>query len=432
MENKMEKIVSLAKRRGFVFPNSEIYGGLASSYDYGPLGAELKNNIKKIWWKFFVQDREDMVGMDSNIISSPKVWEGSGHVDGFSDPLVECKECHKRFRADKLEEGANCPDCGKNNWSDPQDFNLLFETSIGPIKDKSSIAYLRGETAQNIFVNYKNVLNSTNKKIPFGIGQMGKAFRNEITTGQFIFRTLEFEQMEVEYFISPKEDWEKTFEEWLVQMNKFGEMIGLKKENVVNVEIPKEDLAHYSKRTVDIEYKYPFGQEELWGLAYRGDYDLGRHQEYSKEKLEYFDQETNERYLPHVVEPSLGVDRTLLAVLCEAYVEEEDRVVLKLPVSLAPYKIAVAPLLGNKPELKEKAREVMEMLKKKWHCIFDERGNIGKRYKSQDEIGTPYFVVIDFDSLEDGAVTVRDRDTMSQERIKISDLEEYFKEKIDK
>ncbi len=471
----MEKIVSLAKRRGFVFPNSEIYGGLASAYDYGPLGVELKNNIKKLWWKFFIQDREDMVGIDGNIISSPKVWEASGHIENFKDPMIECKNCHARYRADKggkklkiklnkliegfdknLKTGAdiptyrdsdvdlsgNCDFCGAKpngeNFTPPRSFSGMFRTHLGPVEENAEIVYLRPETAQNIFINYKNILNSTNKKIPFGIGQIGKAFRNEITTGQFIFRTFEFEQMEIEYFIPDPEltgfDWEKSFDEWKEKMNQFAEMIGLKKDEFENIEISKEERAFYSKRTIDTEYKYPFGQEELWGLAYRGNYDLSRHQDYSKEDLRYFDEKLEgkeKKYLPHVIEPSFGVDRALLAVLCSAYDDsEKERIVLKLPPVLAPYKIAVAPLLGNKPELIEKARSVFELLKKEWHCVWDDRGNIGKRYKSQDEIGTPYFVVIDFDSLEDDSVTIRDRDTMEQKRIKISDLEKYFENKF--
>ena len=432
--NKMEKIVSLCKRRGFVFPNSEIYGGLASSYDYGPMGVELKNNIKQAWWKYFVQDRDDMTGIDGNIISHPKVWEASGHVTNFKDPLVECKKCHKRFRPDKLEDASKCPDCG-GEFSEVKNFSLLFKTKIGPVEEDAMTAYLRGETAQLIFADYKNVLSSTNKKIPFGIGQMGKAFRNEITTGNFIFRTLEFEQMEIEYFIKPDSDWNKQFEEWVDYIHGFMDVVGLNRKNMVDHEIAKEDLAFYSKRTIDMEYQFPFGQDELWAIAYRTDYDLKRHQEYSGVSMEYFDEEEGKKYIPHVLEPTFGVDRTLLAVLGEAYDEErlEDgdiRVVLHLKPAMAPFKIAVFPLLKNKPELIEKAREVYKELKKHFNTYWDDRGNIGKRYYAQDEIGTPYCVTVDFDSLEKGTVTVRDRDSMKQEVVKIEGLKNWIGEKL--
>ena len=434
-EGKMEKIVSLCKRRGFVYPGSDIYGGLANTYDYGPLGVELKNNIKRAWWKYFVQDRDDMVGIDGGIISSAKVWEASGHVKNFKDPLVECKKCHHRFRMDKLADPKKCPDCG-GEMTEERKFSLLFKALIGPVEGEQETAYLRGETAQNIFINFKNVLNSNNKKIPFGIGQMGKAFRNEITTGNFIFRTLEFEQMEIEYFISPDSDWNKIFEDWVDYIHGFADLIGLNRQNFYDDEIKKDDLAFYSKRTIDMEYKFPFSEEneELWAVAYRTDYDLTQHQKGSGQSMEYFDDATKTKYIPHVIEPTFGLDRTLLALLSEAYCEEgesdDKRIVLKLKPNMAPYKIAVAPLLGNKEKLVEKAREIYGGLKKKWNCVWDDRGNIGKRYRSQDEIGTPYFIVVDFDSLEDGAVTVRDRDTTKQERIKIDDLEKYFEEKL--
>jgi len=434
-ENKMEKIVSLAKRRGFVYPGSDIYGGLANTYDYGPLGVELKNNIKRAWWKYFIQDREDMVGIDGGIISSAKVWEASGHIKNFKDPLVECKKCHHRFRVDKLKDLKKCPDCG-GEFTEEKQFSLLFKAMIGPVEGEQETAYLRGETAQNIFVNFKNVLNSNNKKIPFGIGQIGKAFRNEVTTGNFIFRTLEFEQMEIEYFIAPDADWNKIFENWVDDIHNFADLIGLNKKNFNDDEIKKDELAFYSKRTIDMEYKFPFSDEheELWAIAYRTDYDLTQHQKASGQSMEYFDEPTKAKYIPHVIEPTFGVDRTLLALLSEAYHEEgegdEMRVVLKLKPNMAPYKIAVAPLLGNKEKLSEKAREIFVELKKKWNCVWDDRGNIGKRYRSQDEIGTPYFIVVDFDSLEDEAVTVRDRDTTKQERVKIADLDSYFSEKL--
>ncbi|MDD5732062.1 MAG: glycine--tRNA ligase [Patescibacteria group bacterium] len=431
---KMEKIVSLCKRRGFVFPNSEIYGGLASSYDYGPMGVELKNNIKQAWWKYFVQDRDDMTGIDGNIISHPKVWEASGHVSNFKDPLVECKKCHKRFRPDKLEDASKCPECG-GEFGEAKNFSLLFKTKIGSVEEEAMTAYLRGETAQLIFADYKNVLSSTNKKIPFGIGQMGKAFRNEITTGNFIFRTLEFEQMEIEYFIKPESDWNKQFEEWVDYIHGFMDVIGLNRKNMTDHEITKEDLAFYSKRTIDMEYQFPFGQDELWAIAYRTDYDLKRHQEYSGVSMEYFDEEEGKKYIPHVLEPTFGVDRTLLAVLGEAYDEEkmddgETRVVLHLKPSMAPFKVAVFPLLKNKPELIEKAREVYKGLKKHFNTFWDDRGNIGKRYRYQDEIGTPYCVTVDFDSLEKGTVTVRERDSMKQETVKIEELVTWLGKKI--
>ncbi|MFC1700930.1 glycine--tRNA ligase [Patescibacteria group bacterium] len=424
----MEKIISLCKRRGFIFPSSEIYGGLANSYDYGPLGVELKNNIKKEWWKYFVQDREDIVGLDGGIILNPKVWEASGHVKNFKDALVECKKCHHRFRPDKLKNSSKCPDCG-GKLTEPKTFSGMFKTVIGSVEKDGLIAYLRPETAQAIFVNFKNVVDSTNKKIPFGIGQIGKAFRNEITAGQFIFRTLEFEQMEIEYFISPDADWKNIFDNWLDCIYGFAEKIGLSKNNFYNNEIKKDERAFYSKRTVDIEYKYAFGRGELWAVAYRTDYDLSCH------NLDYFDAQEKKKYIPHTIEPTFGVDRTLLAILTEAYVEEkldngEIRIVLKLKSNMAPYKVAVFPLLKNKAKLVGKAREVFNLLKQKFACEFDDNGNIGKRYRRQDEIGTPYCITVDFDSLERNDVTVRDRDTMKQERIEINKLENYLEDKL--
>jgi len=425
----MEKIVSLCKRRGFVYPGSEIYGGLANTYDYGPLGVELKNNVKQLWWKYFVQQREDMVGLDGGIILNPEVWKASGHIKNFKDALVECKNCHHRFRPDKLEDPSKCPDCG-GSFTTPRTFSGLFETTIGPVEEEGTVAYLRPETAQNMFVNFKNILDSTNKKIPFGLGQIGKAFRNEITTGNFIFRTIEFEQMEIEYFISPDDDWSKVFEGWLQYIYGFAERIGLERQNFYNHEIPEAERAFYSKRTIDIEYKFPFGQDELWAIAYRTDYDLTRHQETSGKSMEYFDEATKKKYIPHVIEPTFGFDRTMLAILSEAYAEEGERVVLKLNPKVAPYKVAVFPLLANKPQLVELARKIYSDLKKDFNVAWDERGNIGKRYFAQDEIGTPWCITIDFDSLEKNDVTVRDRDTMKQERIKIGELKEYFEEKL--
>lgn len=433
-QTMMDKIVSLCKRRGFVFPGSEIYGGLANTYEYGPLGVELKNNIKRLWWKYFVQDREDMVGIDGNIILNPRIWEASGHVENFKDSLVECKKCHKRFRPDKLADPSKCPECA-GEFAPAKTFSGMFKTVIGPVEEEGLVAYLRPETAQAIFADYKNVLSSTNKKIPFGIGQIGKAFRNEVTTGNFIFRTYEFEQMEIEYFISPDADWNKIFEEWVRYIHDFMDVVGLKKEKMHDHEISDDERAFYSKRTIDMEYEFPFGQDELWAIAYRTDYDLSRHQQFSGQSMEYFDEQNKKKYVPHVIEPTFGVDRTLLAIIGEAYREEtlengEIRTVLKLHPNVAPYKVAVFPLMKNKSELVAKAREVYDNLKKKWMCEFDDNGNVGKRYRRQDEIGTPFCVTVDFETLEDSAVTVRDRDTMKQERVKINELEKYLQEKL--
>ncbi|MBU1289790.1 glycine--tRNA ligase [Patescibacteria group bacterium] len=429
----MEKIVSLCKRRGFVYPGSDIYGGLANTYDYGPLGTELKNNIKQAWWKYFIQDREDMVGLDGGILMSPKIWEASGHTEKFKDPLVECKKCHKRFRPDKLKDASKCPECG-GGFTEEKFFSGMFETVIGPVEKEGVKTYLRPETAQAIFVNYKNILDSTNKKIPFGIGQSGKAFRNEMTMGNFIFRTLEFEQMEIEFFISPEADWKKVFNKWLGEMYKFMDFVGLDRKKAHDMDIPDGERAHYSKKTIDIEYEFPFGQDELWGLAYRTDFDLSNHQKNSGKDLTYFDDKDQKRFISHVIEPTFGVDRTLLAILAEAYTEEETeggtRTVMKFNKKMAPVKIAVFPLLRNKPELVKKAREVYAQLKQNYVCEFDDNGNIGKRYRRQDEIGTLYCITVDFDSLEQNDATVRDRDTMKQERIKISELEDYFRERL--
>lgn len=433
---KMEKIIALCKRRGFVFPGSEIYGGLANTYDYGPLGVELKNNIKEAWWKYFVRERDDMVGIDGGIILNPKIWEASGHVKNFKDALVECRKCHKRFRPDKLKDASKCPECG-GEFTEAKMFSGMFKTVIGPVEEEGIVAYLRPETAQAIFANYKNVLNSTNVKIPFGIGQIGKAFRNEITTGNFIFRTYEFEQAEIEYFISPFSDWDKIFESWVEYISGFMDVIGLDKNKMINHEIEEKERAFYSKRTIDMEYEFPFGHDELWAIAYRTDYDLSRHEEYSGTDLKYFDEKENKKYIPHVIEPTFGVDRTFLAVISDAYCEEklengETRAVLKLRPQLAPYKTAVFPLLANKEILVEKAREIYRDLKKDFNVFWDDRGNIGKRYRYQDEIGTPYCITVDFDSLEKGDVTIRDRDTMKQERIKVENIKNYLADKINK
>ena len=436
-DNTMDKIVSLCKRRGFVFPGSEIYGGLANSWDFGPYGTELKNNIKQYWWKTFVHGRDDVVGLDSAIIMNPKVWEASGHLTEFSDPLIECKKCHSRFRADTIEINAKtgnlkdvaCPECGKSDWSSALQFNLMFKTCIGPAEEKSNEAYLRPETAQGIFINFDNIINTTRKKLPFGVAQIGKAFRNEITPGNFIFRTREFEQMEIEYFFNPKkENWEEKFEMWLEAFKKWMNDIGVDSKKLYFHDIEKGELAHYSKKTIDVEFDFPFGRKELFGLAYRGDFDLKNH------KISYTDPETQEKFIPHVIEPSLGVDRMMLAVLTSAYTEEKTddniRVVLKINKKLAPIKIAVFPLMKNKPELVEKAKNIYDKLKLDFMCEFDDNGNVGKRYRRQDEIGTPYCVTVDFESLEDDAVTVRDRDTMKQERIKISELQNYFRKNL--
>jgi len=430
--DKMEKIVSLCKRRGFVFPGSEIYGGLANSFDYGPLGVELKNNIKNLWWKHFVHERDDMVGIDAALIMNTKVWQASGHLENFSDPLVECKKCHNRFREDdailnwRKDKGNICPLCEKGELMSPKQFNLMLKTFLGPVENDENTVYFRPETAQAMFVDFKNVLDTTRRKIPFGIAQIGKAFRNEITPGNFIFRTREFEQMEMEYFIK-EENWKETFEEWQKEMwTWMTDDLGLDKKNIHELDVPDGERAHYSKKTIDFEYDFPFGKKELYGLAYRTDFDLKNH----FKEAPYEDAETGEKFYPHVVEPTFGVDRSVLAVLCEAYTEEDDRVVLKLKPNLAPYKVAVFPLLRNKPELVSKAKEIYQSLKKEFTVAFDDRGNIGKRYYSQDEIGTPYCVTVDFETLENDEVTVRNRDTMKQERIKIKDLTNYIKAAI--
>ena len=428
----MEKIVSLCKRRGFIFPGSEIYGGLANSYDYGPLGAELFYNIKDIWWKRFVHDRDDMVGVRGPIIMNPKVWEASGHIKNFTDPLVECKICHARIRSDKPQDIKEHEKSHKQQveWTEPKNFNLMFKTFIGTTEDSTSTAYLRGETAQTMFTDFKLIMDSSRKKLPFGIAQVGRSFRNEMTTGNFIFRTKEFTIAEFEYFVKPGED-EKSFSELLdYQQEFFAKDLGLKKENFKIVELEKDELAFYSKRTADTYYNFPFGWDEIGGIANRTDYDLKNHINLSGQNLSYRDEETKEEFIPYVVEPTFGLDRIMLAILADAYAEEDERVVLKLKPSLAPYKVAVFPLLKNKPELVEKAQEVYHLLKKKFNVAFDDRGNIGKRYYSQDEIGTPYCVTVDFDTLENGEVTVRDRDTMKQERTKIDDLLSFLNDKL--
>lgn len=462
-QDLMEKIVSLCKRRGFVFPGSEIYGGMANSWDYGPLGVELKNNVKQLWWKRFVHQRDDMVGIDAALIMNPKVWEASGHVATFSDPLSECNKCHQRFRVDHHLEAMNkwvisakempkeadlpeevrglliCPvfdpvHFKQHDLGPAKQFNLMFKTFIGSAEEAANVAYFRPETAQAMFVDFKNVVDTTRRKVPFGIAQIGKAFRNEITPGNFIFRTREFEQMEIEYFIAPPKahaDWEEYFEMWHQDMISWIiNDLRIDMERIHELEVAKDELAHYSKRTIDFEYDFPFGTKELYGLAYRTDFDLKNH---FKEDP-YFDQESGEKYWPHVIEPTWGVDRTILALLCEHYREEGEgekkRVYLSLPPKLAPYKAAVFPLLKNKPELVEKARGIYNDLRKDFLVAWDDRGNVGKRYYSQDEIGTPFGITVDFETLEDDTVTVRDRDTAQQERIAIGELKAYIQERM--
>ena len=459
MLENMEKLVALCKGRGYVYPGSEIYGGLANSWDYGPLGVELKQNIKNAWRKKFIQESKYNVGLDAAILMNPQTWVASGHVGGFSDPLIDCRECKTRHRADKLieewmhehnceevvdgwsdekminymkENHIACPNCGKENFTDIRKFNLMFKTFQGVTEDAKSEIYLRPETAQGIFVNFKNVQRTTRRKMPMGIAQIGKSFRNEITPGNFIFRIREFEQMELEFFCKPGTElewhayWKDFCKNWLLSL-------GIKEENIRLRDHSKEELSHYSNATTDIEFTFPFGWGELWGIASRTDFDLSRHMEHSKQDLTYLDPETNEKYIPYVIEPSLGCDRVALAFLCNAYDEEEIaegdvRTVLHLHPALAPYKVAVLPL---SKKLSDKANEVYEMLSKKFMCDYDEAGSIGKRYRREDEIGTPYCVTIDFDTLEDNQVTVRDRDTMEQVRIPIDELANWVESKIE-
>ena len=434
-ENFMDKLISLCKRRGFIFPSSEIYGGIANGWDYGPLGVELKNNIKRAWWKRFVHGRDDMVGIDAALIMNPKVWEASGHLKHFTDPLVDCKKCKNRFRADEI--GAKCPNCG-GELTQSRQFNMMLKTFLGPVEDESAVVYFRPETAQAMFVDFKQVLQTTRKKIPFGMAQTGKAFRNEITPGNFIFRTREFEQMEIEYFVQEK-DWKKYYEVWLDEMKQWCAFLGLKDSELYFHEIPDGERAHYSKRTIDIEYKYPFGQKELYGLAYRTDFDLQNHMKSSGADLNYEDPASKEKFVPHVIEPTWGVDRSVLVTLLSAYNEEQAptsekgesdmRVVLKIPKALAPIQVAVLPL-SKKEELSKVAQKIAKDLREHFVVEYDETQSIGRRYRRQDEIGTPYCVTVDFDSLDDKAVTVRDRDTMKQERIKIDELDDYIIEKF--
>lgn len=428
--NKMEKIISLCKRRGFIFQGSEIYGGLSGTWDYGPLGVLLKRNIMNLWWKTFVSDREDMYAVDAAILMNQKVWQASGHVDTFTDPLVECRVCKGRFRADKIDL-AKCPNCGqKETFDEPRQFNMMFKTNVGPVDDESSISYLRPETAQGIFTNFKNIVDTIYPDLPFGVAQQGKAFRNEISPRDFIFRSREFEQMEIEYFIDPS-NWEEEFEKWIGLVYVWLDKLGLSRERIFELEVPESDRAHYSKRTVDFEYDFPIGREELLGLAYRTDFDLMNINRHSGKVIDYKIKGTDKAIVPHVIEPSFGLERAIMAVISESYIEDEidgeTRTVLKFKPELAPYLFAVSPLLKNKPELVKLAREYYVKLKEKYgNVIWDDNGNIGKRYRRQDEIGTPYCVVIDFESLENGSVTVRERDTTKQSRYKLEEIIEKF------
>lgn len=446
----MEKVVALCKRRGFIFPGSEIYGGLANTWDYGPYGTLLKTNIKSNWWKTFVQKRRDIVGLDSSILLNPKVWEASGHIGSFTDPLMDCKSCQERLRGDKLieeklgieaaagksleeigkiikENNIKCPKCGKQDFTEARSFNLMFKTHMGVVEDTAEAVYLRPETAQGIFVNFKNVVQTCRQQIPFGIAQIGKAFRNEITPGNFTYRTREFEQMEIEYFVSPNDEKEikKSFDSWKQACFAWYLSIGVKKENLRFREHDKDELSHYSTMTTDIEYDFPFGWGELMGVAYRGCFDLTQHQKFSNEKLEYIDQLTNEKYIPHVIEPSFGADRSLLVTLLDAYDEDEIggemRVVMRFSPKIAPIKAAILPLM-KKPELQKVAQEIYEELVEEFAVEYDESGAIGKRYRRQDEIGTPFAITVDFDTLEDKCVTLRERDSTKQTRIPIKDL----------
>lgn len=486
----MDKIVSLAKRRGFIYPGSEIYGGLANTYDYGPVGAELLRNIKDLWWKHFIQKRADMVGLDGSIISNHKIWEASGHVAGFADAMVDCKSCKARLRGDHLVEDfleshqeelkeyaaktkkfespltkeiveayiktgkveglstqefdaiikqhdIPCPNCGAapkkdTNWTKVRKFNLLFPVQLGIVEGDAGMGYLRGETAQLIFTNFRNVVDSNRVRLPFGIGQIGKSFRNEITPGNSVFRTIEFEQGEIEYFFDPEtSDWKKLYQDWKDTMYTFvTKQLGIRTENIRWRTHTDEERSFYSKMTEDLEYKFPFGFKELWGLAYRTNYDLSQHIKHSNKDLTITDPYTNKKIVPHVIEPAVGINRLFLMVLADAYTEEENRTVLKIAPKLAPYKVAVFPLLANKEELLTKAKEVFGMLSEEFMTAYDARGNIGKRYLAQDEIGTPWCITVDFDTLEDGTVTVRDRNTTEQERVAVKDLVQYFKEKL--
>lgn len=450
----MDQVTALCKRRGFIYPGSDIYGGLSNTWDYGPYGSQLKKNIMDFWWKTFVEDRDDMMGFDSGILLNPRVWEASGHVANFSDPLMDCKKCKNRVRADKIieaklddevvdgrpneelfelvmEHKITCPECGALDWTLPRAFNMMFKTYQGVIEDTAAQVYLRPETAQGIFINFKNILDSTRNRLPFGVGQYGKSFRNEITPGNFIFRTREFEMMEIEYFLHP-DDVEEKFEEWVQQYADWFKAIGVDESNLRLRRHTEDELSHYSTKTVDYEFKYPFGWGELMGIAHRGDYDLTQHTQHSGQKLEYRDPVTNDVFVPHVVEPAIGLTRTVLIVLLSAYEEQqledgETRTVMHFAPKIAPVQVAIFPL---QKKLGEQAQELYKTLKKQFRCEYDEAGAIGKRYRRQDEIGTPLCVTFDFDSLEDASVTVRDRDSMEQERVKMDELSMYLLKKL--
>ncbi|MBI3624462.1 glycine--tRNA ligase [Candidatus Saccharibacteria bacterium] len=430
----LDDIVSLAKRRGFIYQGSEIYGGLAGTWDYGPLGTQLKRNIANLWWKMFVEDPADMYGLDAAILMPKKVFEASGHLAGFKDPMVVCNNCHSQFRADQIDT-KKCPTCGKSStFGKPRQFNMMLGTQLGAVEGKGQAAYLRPETAQGIFTNFNNVVDSFYPDLPFGIAQVGRAFRNEISPRDFTFRAREFEQLEIEYFVKPQ-DWQKTYEAWVKKIYQFLQMIGLPKNLIHELEVPAKERAHYSQRTIDFEFDFPFGRAELLGLAYRTDYDLANHQKVSGKTMEYRPKDGNKPFTPHVIEPSFGLDRLVLAILTATYAEDkqknEKRLLLKLPANIAPVQVAVFPLLKNKPALSKKAKQVYDLLKKNppaggGAVMWDDNGNIGKRYRRQDEIGTPHCVTIDFQTLEDDTVTVRDRDTTKQKRIKIAELGEHF------
>lgn len=430
MENKnlLDSVVALSKRRGIIFPNSEIYGGIGGFYDYGPVGVEMLNNLKRYWWKNIVDKRENVVGIDGSIITHPKVWEASGHVDHFGDEVIECKKCHQRFRPEDIEE--KCPKCGGIDFTESRSYNLLFKTEVGVVEGTKTVAYLRGEACQNIYLDFKNVVDSTRQQIPFGIAQIGKAFRNEVTPGKFTFRTREFEQWDLQFFVHPN-DMEKWFEYWKEERMKFYKELYRKHENLRFYQHPKDKLAFYAKDAYDIEYLAPWGWAENEGIHWRGNYDLTQHMKFSGTDLTYTDPNTNEKYIPNIVETSGGVTRTFLYLLLDAY-EEEDlgggnvRTVLKIHKDIAAYKAAIFPLVGNKEDIVNKAREIFDLLSDSYKVVWDGRGNIGKRYRYQDEIGTPYCITIDYETLENGTVTVRDRDTMKQERVKIEDLDEIL------
>lgn len=455
IQDSLKPIVALCKRRGFIYPGSEIYGGFANTYSFGPYGAELKKNVKDLWWKMFVHGRRDMVGLDGPILLHPKTWAASGHVEGFNDALIDCKACKGRFRCDHLIEQAlgkdadgmslkqmteevvnnkiKCPKCGASDFTEARVFNLMFHTHMSKTGSDGDVAYLRPETAQAIFLDYKNIIDTMRVRVPFGVAQIGKAFRNEITPGNFVFRVIEFEQMEIEYFIR-ENAWEKTFEDWLKSMHDWCRLIGLNPARIHEKEHPKEQLSHYSKRTVDLVYDFAFGRSELYGLAYRTNFDLSRHAEFSGQNMEYTDPETREKFVPHVIEPTFGVERTILALLSDAYDEEtlengETRTVLHFAPRIAPVKAAVFPLMKKEP-LVEKAQKIFSQLQAIWHCEYDESGAIGKRYRRQDELGTPFCITVDFDTLENDTVTLRDRDSMQQTRVPVSQLLEILSEKL--